>query len=380
MDGRKWMLFVAALIAAGCHTERAAAPPPPAGMDSVQVPGGVLYIPTGFHVNVFANENGPRFLALAPDGTVYVALTGAGQVVRLLDLNHDGVAESSAVVASGLTNPHGLAFRRDTLYVAEESGVKRYDPGVASPVQVVSNLPCCGIGHSSRSIAFGPDNMMYVSIGSSSNISPETDTLRAAVMRYNLNGTGGLVFARGLRNSVGLAFNPTTGALWATNNDRDDIGGSDVAMTDSLPPERINILLDGKNYGWPQCYLPNRPNPEYSGANCSTVTAPAITFTAHSAPLGIAFYTGTMFPAGYQGDAFVAYHGSWNRSVPTGAKVVRVHVQGGVPVSITDFVVGWQLADYSRWGRPAGLLVLPDGSLLITDDSSGRIWRVSYGP
>ena len=251
MDGRKWMLFVAALIAAGCHTERAAAPPPPAGMDSVQVPGGVLYIPTGFHVNVFANENGPRFLALAPDGTVYVALTGAGQVVRLLDLNHDGVAESSAVVASGLTNPHGLAFRRDTLYVAEESGVKRYDPGVASPVQVVSNLPCCGIGHSSRSIAFGPDNMMYVSIGSSSNISPETDTLRAAVLRYNLDGTGGRVFARGLRNSVGIAFNPTTGALWATNNDRDDIGGSDVAMTDSLPPERINILTLGGNYGWP---------------------------------------------------------------------------------------------------------------------------------
>ena len=382
MGGRKWVLFVAALLAAGCRTEQTSAPPPPppppVGMDSVQVPGGLLYIPKGFHVNVYSTQSGPRFLALAPDGTVYVALTGAGQVVRLLDLNQDGVAESSAVVIRGLTGPHGIAFRGDTLYVAEEDGVKRYDPGVATPVQLVSNLPIGG--HSTRSIAFGPDNLMYVSIGSSSNISPETDTLRAAVIRYNLDGTGGRVFARGLRNSVGIAFNPTTGALWATNNDRDDIGGSDVAMTDSLPPERINILLDGKNYGWPQCYLPNRPNPEYSGANCSTVTAPAITFTAHSAPLGIAFYTGTMFPAGYQGDAFVAYHGSWNRSVPTGAKVVRVHVQGGVPVSITDFIVGWQLADYSRWGRPAGLLVLPDGSLLITDDSSGRIWRVSYGP
>jgi len=381
MGARKWMLFVAALLAAGCRTEQTSAPPPPppppVGMDSVQVPGGLLYIPKGFHVNVYSTQSGPRFLALAPDGTVYVALTGAGQVVRLLDLNHDGVAESSAVVIRGLTGPHGIAFRGDTLYVAEEDGVKRYDPGVATPVQLVSNLPIGG--HSTRSIAFGPDNMMYVSIGSSSNINPETDTLRAAVMRYNLSGTGGRVFARGLRNSVGIAFNPTTGALWATNNDRDDIGGSDVAMTDSLPPERINILLDGKNYGWPQCYLPNRPNPEYSGANCSTVTAPAITFTAHSAPLGIAFYTGTMFPAGYQGDAFVAYHGSWNRSVPTGAKVVRVHVQGGVPVSITDFVVGW-LSTNPYWGRPAGLLVLPDGSLLITDDSSGRIWRVSYGP
>ena len=372
-------VLAAALLAAGCRSERAAAPPPPAGMDSVQVPGGVLYIPTGFHVNVYANENGPRFMALAPDGSVYVALTGAGQVVRLLDLNNDGVAESRTVVLTGLLGPHGIAFRGDTLYVAEEDGVKRYDPGVASPVQLVSNLPTGG--HSTRSIAFSPDGLyMYVSIGSSSNIDPETDTLRAAVMRYNLNGTGGRVFARGLRNSVGIAINPTTGALWATNNDRDNIGPT-TAATDSLPPERINILLDGKNYGWPQCYLPNRPNPEYASADCSTVTAPAITFTAHSAPLGIAFYTGTMFPAGYQGDAFVAYHGSWNRSVPTGAKVVRVHVQGGVPVSITDFVVGWQLEPSgSRWGRPAGLLVLPDGSLLITDDSSGRIWRVSYGP
>jgi glucose/arabinose dehydrogenase len=346
-------------------------------MDSVPIAGHVLYFPSGFHVSIYRGGlNGPRFMALAPDSSVYVAETGAGDVIRLLDRNHDGVAESSAVVASGLLNPHGLAFRGDTLYVAEEDGVKRYDPGVFTPVQLVSNLPTGG--HSTRSIAFGPDNLMYVSIGSSCNVCTESDTLRAAVVRYNLDGTGGRVFARGLRNSVGIAFNPATGALWATNNDRDDIGPT-TAATDSLPPERINILTLGGNYGWPQCYLPNRPNPEYAGANCAGVLAPAITFTAHSAPLGIAFYTGTMFPAGYQGDAFVAYHGSWNRSVPTGAKVVRVHVQNGLPVAIEDFVVGWQLADYSRWGRPAGLLVLPDGSLLITDDDSGRIWRVSYG-
>ncbi len=375
-DGRRQLgcyVMVAVLVASGCRSERAAAP---AGMDSVPIAGHVLYVPSGFHVNIYATTSGgPRFMALAPDSTVYVTLTGQGRVVRLLDLNHDGVAESSAVFKSGLTGSHGIAFRGDTLYVAEENGVKRYDPGVVSPVQLVSNLPTGG--HSTRTVAFGPDNMMYVSIGSSSNINLETDTLRAAVMRYNLNGTGGRVFARGLRNSVGLAFNPTTGALWATNNDRDDIGPT-TAATDSLPPERINILTLGGNYGWPQCYLPNRPNPEYASANCSTVTAPAITFTAHSAPLGIAFYTGTMFPADYQGDAFVAYHGSWNRTVPTGAKVVRVQVQNGLPVAITDFVVGW-LSTNPYWGRPAGLLVLPDGSLLISDDASGRIWRVSYG-
>src|SRR5213594_1609965 len=184
-------VLAAALLAAGCRSERAAAPGPPAGMDSVQVPGGVLYIPTGFHVNVYANENGPRFMALAPDGSVYVALTGAGQVVRLLDLNNDGVAESRTVVLTGLLGPHGIAFRGDTLYVAEENGVKRYDPGVATPVQLVSNLPIGG--HSTRSVVFSPppENLMYVSIGSSSNIDPETDPLRAAVMQYNLNGTGG---------------------------------------------------------------------------------------------------------------------------------------------------------------------------------------------
>jgi len=152
MGARKWMLFVAALLAAGCRTEQTSAPPPPppppVGMDSVQVPGGLLYIPKGFHVNVYSTQSGPRFLALAPDGTVYVALTGAGQVVRLLDLNQDGVAESSAVVIRGLTGPHGIAFRGDTLYVAEEDGVKRYDPGVATPVQLVSNLPIGG--HSTR--------------------------------------------------------------------------------------------------------------------------------------------------------------------------------------------------------------------------------------
>src|SRR5438046_3571266 len=247
-------LLAAALVGAGCRSERAAAPLP-AGMDSVPIAGHVLFVPTGFHLGIFRDGmSGPRFMALAPDGSVYVSQFGAGSVIRLVDADHDGVAESSSTVRSGLTHPHGLAFRGDTLYVAEEDGIIRYDPGVASPVQLVSNLPTGG--HSTRSIAFGPDNLMYVSIGSSCNICDETDSVRATVMRYNLNGTGGRIFSRGLRNSVGIAFNPTTGALWATNNDRDDIGGSGTPMTDSLPPERVNILTLGGNYGWPQSYLP----------------------------------------------------------------------------------------------------------------------------
>src|SRR5256712_757876 len=290
----------------------------------------------------------------------------------------DGVADAPAqTVLSGLIGPFGLAFRRDTMYFSEQTTVKRLDPGAATPVTLVSGLPSGG--HSTRTIAFGPDNLLYVAVGSSCNVCNDAPP-RAAVTRYRLDGSSAHTFATGLRNSVGLAFHPTTGELWANNNDRDDIGGTtDRAMTDSLPPEHVNILKDGKWYGWPQCYLPGKPNPEYPGFDCSGVEPPAITDTAHSAPLALAFYTGTMFPAAYQGDAFMTYHGSWNRSVPTGAKVVRVRVQSGRPTAIEDFVTGWQLAGGSRWGRPVGLLVMPDGALLVSDDAGGRTWRVTHG-
>src|SRR5438093_967827 len=240
-------------------------------------------------------------------------------------------------------------------------------------------LLACGAepGAQSSSPPAGQDTVLiagralYVAVGSSCNVCNDAPP-RAAVTRYNLDGSSPHTFATGLRNSVGLAFHPTTGELWANNNDRDYLG-------DNLPPEHLNILKDGKWYGWPQCYLPGKPNPEYPGFDCSGVEPPAITDTAHSAPLGLAFYTGTMFPAAYQGDAFMTYHGSWNRSVPTGAKVVRVRVQSGRPTAIEDFVTGWQLAGGSRWGRPVGLLVMPDGALLVSDDAGGRIWRVTYG-
>src|SRR6266487_1341773 len=221
-----------------------------------------------------------------------------------------------------------------------------------------------------RFLAFGPDNLLYVAVGSSCNICDDAPP-RAAVTRYNLDGSGAHTFATGLRNSVGLAFHPSSGELWANNNDRDYLG-------DDLPPEHLNILKDGKWYGWPQCYLPNQANPEYANADCSGVEPPVITFQAHSAPLGLVFYTGTRFPAEYQGDAFMTYHGSWNRTEPTGAKVVRVRVQNGRPTAIEDFVTGWELADGSRWGRPVSLLVMPDGALLVSDDYAGGIWRVSF--
>src|SRR5438876_1147144 len=236
------------------------------------------------------------------------------------------------------------------------------------------NLFAEGLG-GVRSLALGPGGAVFAALTGAGTI----------VRLVDANGDGvadapSQTVLSGLNGSVGLAFHPTTGELWANNNDRDDIGGTtDRAMTDSLPPEHVNILKDGKWYGWPQCYLPGKPNPEYPGFDCSGVEPPAITDTAHSAPLGLAFYTGTMFPAAYQGDAFMTYHGSWNRSVPTGAEAVRVRVQSGRPTAIEDFVTGWQLAGGSRWGRPVGLLVMPDGALLVSDDAGGRIWRVTYG-
>jgi len=365
-----------ALALLGCRVEPGAQSlSPPVGEDTILIAGHALYVQSGFNVNLFAEGQwGVRTLALGPGGAVFATLSGAGTIVRLVDANGDGVADGPAqTVLSGLDYPFGLAFRRDTMYFSEQTTVKRLDPGAPgapAPVTLVSNLPSGS--HITRTIAFGPDNLLYVAVGSSCNVCDETDALRAAVTRYNLDGSNPHTFATGLRNSVGLAFSPVTGELWANNNDRDYLG-------DDLPPEHLNILKDGKWYGWPQCYLPGKPNPEYPGVDCSTVEPPAITDTAHSAPLGLAFYTGTTFPAAYQGDAFMTYHGSWNRSVPTGAKVVRVRVQSGRPTAIEDFVAGWQLADGSRWGRPVGLLVMPDGALLVSDDYGGRIWRITYG-
>jgi glucose/arabinose dehydrogenase len=338
-------------------------------------------VPAGFNVSLFADGvSGPRALALAPDGSVYVSLQSSGVILRLKDANGDGAADSSLVVRSKLNNPYGLAFRGDTLYFAEVTGVKRLDPRAPDAVTIVAGLPAGG--HTTRTIAFGSDHYMYVSVGSSCNVCPDTNPLRAVVFQYSLDGKSRRIFATGLRNSVGLAFHPETGELWATNNDRDNLGGLNSSITDDLPPERINILREGAWYGWPYCYLPNAPNPDapQPARACSDVEPPAITFQAHSAPLGIRFYTSDRFPAGYRGDAFVAYHGSWNRTVPTGAKVVRVEVEDGRPVSIDDFVVGWQLPDGTRWGRPVDVLVAADGALLVSDDHGGRIWRVGYEP
>jgi len=372
----KSLLLIAALAACTKPETVVAQGQAPDGLTRTTVEGHDLYMRPGFRISVFAQGlRGVRTLTLGPGNVVYAALTTrSGAIVRLPDANKDGVADTAITIVGDLHQPFGLAFRGDTMFVGETDALDRFNPGSTTPAKLAA-LPS-GQGHSTRTVVVGPDGKLYVAIGSSCNICEESDPRRAAVVRYNTDGTGEHLFAKGLRNSVGLAFNPTTGELWANNNDRDNLG-------DDLPPEHVNILKDGKFYGWPYCYLPGKQNPEYADANCASVEPPAITIQAHSAPLGLAFYTGTMFPADYKGDAFMTLHGSWNRSVPTGAKVVRVHIQNGKATGVEDFITGWlppgATSVSGRWGRPVGLLVLPDGSLLISDDDAGKIWRVTYG-
>ena len=370
-------------IATACATQdRSASPTSPVDSTSAAL-AGQLTVPNGFKVAYFArNLPGVRFMALGPDGAVYASEPGAGKVVRVWDVDGDGVADSVATAVSGLDRPHGLAFHGGYLYIAGTSSVARVRLGAdgratASP-QTLASLPGGG-GHWTRTVVFGADSMMYVSVGSSCNLCVETNPDRASVMRFDADGQNGERFAFGLRNAVGMAVNPTTHQMWVSQNERDNLPPDHQ----DLPPDEINILHEGGNYGWPYCYTLHGatvPNPEYhDAARCAGTVPAALEMQAHSAPLGIMFLTAaTTFPADYRGDLLVAFHGSWDRDAPTGAKVVRVHVANGLPVSHEDFVAGWQRPDGSRWGRPVDIMAYRDGSVLVSDDQAGAIYRVYH--
>ncbi|MEO6211753.1 MAG: PQQ-dependent sugar dehydrogenase [Gemmatimonadaceae bacterium] len=342
---------------------------------------GPLTVSGGMHIAYFAKVPGARVMALGSDGAVYVSVMSSNKVVRVWDANGDNVADSARTVVDGLNGPSGLAFHKGFLYIANTNGVVRVTlnaqgTATAAPVQV-NSLPGGG-GHSTRTIVFGDDSAMYVSVGSSCNLCVESDSERAAVLRFNEDGSNGHVFSRGLRNAVGLAVNPTTKKLWVSQNERDNVSPDHQ----DLPPEEINILQSGKDYGWPYCYSLHGapvPNPEYDdAARCSTTVTAALEMQAHSAPLGMTFLDkATLLPSEYRGDLLVAFHGSWDRDAPTGAKVVRVKISDGLPTGVEDFVSGWQRADGSRWGRPADVQVYKDGSVLISDDQSGALYRVA---
>lgn len=351
-------------------------------LEALVTPAGVsrVRVPPGFVATVFAEGlEGPRFIRFGPDGALYVAERGADRIVVLRDGDGDGRAEAPRVFAGRLDSPHSLVFQRGAWYVGVPRGVVRLadrdGDGVAEQREtLIDNYPTGG--HHTRTVEFLPDGRMVVSIGSSCNVCVEDDPRRAAVVVYgSAEGEGERVFARGLRNAVGLATHPLTGELWATNNGRDWLG-------DDQPPEAVYIVRDGLDYGWPRCHNGTIVDPDFGkpGA-CEGVALPVVNMQAHSAPLGLVFYTGTAFPPEYRGDLFIALHGSWNRSVPTGYKVVRLPLDGSRPRGpVEDFATGW-LDEQQRsvTGRPVGLAVGPDGALYVSDDKAGLIYRIAYG-
>ncbi|MCX7627794.1 MAG: PQQ-dependent sugar dehydrogenase [Methylophilaceae bacterium] len=354
-------------------------------------PEAALRLPSGFRLQVFARLEpagnayfrGPRFMTFGPEGDLYLSLGFDNKVVRLPDRDRDGRADQIVTVADRLNAPQGLAFVEGRLLVANQDGVVRLDNGRVIPL--ITGLPAGG--HTLKTLRLGPDGHLYLNVGSSCNVCRETDPRRATLLRYTVEGkpAGGLgdgspIWAIGLRNSQGFAWHPRTGAMFATNNGADMRSARKGGQPDDdLPPEHLNLIEPGKHYGWPDCWGDRVPDPNVPGdkAVCASMQPPAITFPAHSTPIGITFLDKSGFPAAYREDALVALHGSWNRERPSGYKVVRVRFEQGRPVEVSDFVTGW-LQDTGAWGRPVDVTVGPDGAVYVSDDRAGMIYRITY--
>ncbi|MGY3445544.1 MULTISPECIES: PQQ-dependent sugar dehydrogenase [unclassified Bradyrhizobium] len=369
----------------------------------------VPQVPAGFKVELFASGlSGPRIIRTAPNGDILVAETGSGRIRVLRSESGASKPATNEVYATGLNRPFGIAFfpsgdDPQWLYVANTDSVVRFAyrsgdlKAQERPETIVANLPH-GYGHSTRDIAFTPDNKrMLVSVGSAGNAGEglgqppggieawsrdhalgaawgaETD--RAAVLAFDPDGKNRKLFATGIRNCVGLAIQPGSGTPWCSTNERDGRG-------DNLVPDYVTRIREGAFYGWPWYYIGANEDPAHADARPDLkdkVTVPDVLLQAHSASLGLTFYTGSNFPSEYRGDGFAAEHGSWNRSKRTGYKVIRIRLKDGVPTGeYEDFVTGFVLGDNEVWGRPVGVTVARDGALLVSEDGNGTIWRVSH--
>jgi glucose/arabinose dehydrogenase len=349
--------------------------------------GATLTLPPGFRAEIFAELfKRPRVAVEAPNGDVFVADPSIGTVMVLHDTDGNRVIDAGerSEFATGLNAPFGMAFHAGHLYVAATDAVLRfpYTSGqrkATAPGETIADLPHGPTGHSTRNIRFSPDGAwFYVTVGSSSNIDVDPDPLRAAVLRFKPDGSGREVVVTGTRNPVGLDFHPQTREPWIAVQERDGMG-------DDLVPDYVARARPGAFFGWPYAYIGAHEDPRHKGARPDMVQAtavPEVLLQSHSSVMTLAFYDAPQFPARYRGGAFAALRGSSSRTKRTGYKVVFVPFTGGEAAGgYEDFLVGWMLGEDSPevWGRPVGLAVLKDGSLLVTDDGAGRIWRVTYG-
>jgi len=394
MRARIILLLVAAVsfpsfsLAQVTHGQKPHLPPPNAtesagnGPRGERPPAGFLpTVPAGFHVNIFAKDfKVPRWLTVAPNGDIFLANTGAGEIIVLRDPKNTGGAQDRELFVDGMKRPFGIAFHENYVYIGNTNELLRfrYDPKTSKRLgekEHLLDLPSGG--HNTRSLAFSADGKhLFIGVGSDSNIDTGEDPRRAAVTICDPDGKNVRLYATGLRNPVGLALDPVTGEVWTTVNERDELG-------DDLPPDYFTSLKDGGFYGWPYSYIGDNVDPRVKPQRPDLVARaiiPDVLLGAHVAPLQFAFYTGKQFPASYRGGAFVAEHGSWNRARRSGYQIAFVAFKNGKPSAdpvpfMTGLVPDPDRADV--YGRPVGVTVAPDGSLLVADDGAGMIYRIS---
>ena len=344
-----------------------------------QYPLQKIKLPPGFSISIYARVPHARSMTLSPKGTLYVGTRNDDKVYAITDTNKDGKADSVYVVAKNPDTPNGVVFVNGDLYIAQVSKIIKL-PNIENqlahppaPLTVYNKLPT-DKHHGWKYLALGPDGKLYVPVGAPCNICDNKNPIYASICRLNTDGSNFEIYARGIRNTVGFTWHPLTRQLWFTDNGRDMMG-------DDMPGDELNTApTAGMHFGYPYCHQGNIPDPEYGkGKNCNAFTAPVQVLDAHVAALGMRFYTGKQFPAQYHNQIFIAEHGSWNRSEPSGYRIslVRINAEGR-SLGRSNFAEGWLQPDGKVLGRPVDVQVMPNGSLLVSDDYSGLIYCIQY--
>ena len=337
-----------------------------------------IILPEGFSIDLYADDiSGARSLALAEDGTLFVGTRNRGRVYALRDTDGDFVVDSTYTIARGLNSPNGVAIKDGDLYVAEIHRIIKFENITANldnppKYEIINSAYPKDRHHGWKFIRFGPEGKLYVPVGAPCNVCTRPEDIYASITRIDPDGDNLEIYAKGIRNTVGFDWHPLTGELWFTDNGRDMLG-------DNLPPDELNNApVPGLHFGFPYLHGKGTPDPTHGkDIDRFNFTLPAIELGPHVAALGMRFYTGRQFPEKYHNQIFVAEHGSWNRSIPIGYRISLITLDGNAAVSYETFAEGW-LQRGRSWGRPVDVLVLPDGSLLVSDDAAGAIYRISY--